>query len=198
MITTSFYLLLLILAYTQQTASTRILGLKFPKTCTEKKPGYFPATKEQANCEEGWRRVEGRCLQQSGATREFCSVAWQQVIICQCAVSTCQQPKPTQAASTGKYVRQLLLQASSALSQGKKAEVLWRLAFGWALTITATARSMNHALKPKCPERQKSGRCLKSVIKDQITVILNQPCKTNNSSTPKWLGKLQWRLLRTG
>jgi len=101
-----------------------ILGLKLNKTCKEKKLGCFPAMKEQANCKEGWRRVEGRCLQQSGVTHEFCSVA------CQCAVSTCQQPKPTQAASTGKYTRQLKLQASSTLSIGKKAEVLWRLAFG--------------------------------------------------------------------
>lgn len=92
-----------------------IWGLKFPKMCKDKAPGCFPATKEQANCEKGWRRVEGRCLQQSGATQEFCSVAWQQVIICQCAVSTCQQPKPTQAASTGKYMCQLKLQASSTL-----------------------------------------------------------------------------------
>lgn len=87
-------------------------GSNSPKSIDEK-ASYFPAIVEQANSKEAWRRDEGRCLQQSWATQEFCSVAWQQVIICQCAASTCQQPKPTQAASTGKYMCQPTLQVSS-------------------------------------------------------------------------------------
>lgn len=87
-------------------------GSNSPKNIDEK-ASCFPAIVEQENSKEAWRRDEGRCLQQSWATQEFCSVAWQQVIICQCAASTCQQPKPTQAASTGKYMRQLTLRVSS-------------------------------------------------------------------------------------
>lgn len=67
--------------------------------------------------------------------------------------------------------------------------MLRRLAFGWALTIIATASSMNHALKQKCPGRQKSGRCQKSVIKDKTTAILNQSCKNQQQFHLKTVGK---------
>lgn len=104
-----------ILAYRQ---TTRAVWASNSLKCARwKSQSVFQPLKEEANCKNGLRRVEGRCLQKSRTAQEFCSVAWQQVIICQCAASTCQQPKPTQAASTGTYMRQL--QASSIISLWK-------------------------------------------------------------------------------